>query len=432
MKVFAYCYSDPLLESVPNVAIWGWELDHIYQDIGDRQQWGHLIEACQQDTSLYVLVRRLDELGDSIQEIGDRLATLETLGVKLIAVEEIQGEAHVYKRSDLIQLLQAIQSHQLSRRRRQGHARNRVKALPPPGKAPYGYRRGKERYILDRTTAPVVKDFFDHFLLYGSLRNSVRYLQKKYNKRIAVSTGQRWLTSPIYRGDLVYQTGDIVPNTHPPIISRQEAAQIDRLLRRNRRLPPRAASAPRSLSGLVICTACQSQMTITRVVAQKSHEYLYLRPMNCPNRPKCRALPYAEVLDQTIHKICEDLPRAVAQLEMPNLNQIKERLLKEIDARENVLAQLPALITTGVLDSETGELRAYKVRTEIAQLQIKLAQLPPVDLKATAQAVSIPQFWLDLSETERRFYFREFIRQIQIMRENQTWQLQLTFIFDGF
>ncbi|MGB5714808.1 MAG: hypothetical protein WBM44_28310 [Waterburya sp.] len=82
------------------------------------------------------------------------------------------------------------------------------------------------------------------------------------------------------------------------------------------------------------------------------------------------------------------------------------------------------------MDQETAELRNYKLRGEIAQLENKIAQLPPGNLQAIAKVVSIQQFWLDLSEAERRFYFREFIKQIEIIRNNsQSWQLQLDFIF---
>ncbi|MGL4881909.1 MAG: recombinase family protein, partial [Waterburya sp.] len=60
----------------------------------------------------------------------------------------------------------------------------------------------------------------------------------------------------------------------------------------------------------------------------------------------------------------------------------------------------------------------------------KIAQLPPNNLPAIALAVSLPQFWLDLSEAERRFYFREFIKQIEIIRhKSSTWSLSLKFIF---
>jgi predicted metal-binding protein len=275
-----------------------------------------------------------------------------------------------------------------------------------------------------------VKDFFENFLLYGSLRGAVRYLAKKYGKKISVTTGRRWLTNPVYRGNIAYNNGEIISNTHTPIISQEEAAQIDRLLRRNSRLPSRTASAPRSLAGLVVCGQCQSHMTVSRVTQHRQNkEYLYLRPISCHQSQKCRAIAYEEVLQQTITTVCRDLPLAVAGLNFPQLDAIKNSLGEAIARQQDILTQLPALVETGVLDQETAKLRAYKLRTEISALQAKLATLPPVNLRSVAQAVSIPQFWLDLSEAERRFYFREFIRQIEIIRQDKQWDLQVIFIF---
>ena len=77
----------------------------------------------------------------------------------------------------------------------------------------------------------------------------------------------------------------------------------------------------------------------------------------------------------------------------------------------------------------TADLRAYTVKTEIAQLQQQLAQLPPVNLKELSQAVTIPQFWEGLSEPERRFFFREFIRDIQVIRQTDDWIIKLVFTF---
>lgn len=476
MSAIAYSYTDPLLDSPPDISTWGWDVSRVYQDLGDRHQLQQLLQDCQDANGIdAVLVRHLDELGDTVEEVGHHLATLEQLGISLIATEEEIGtDDQQMKRSELLKLLKMVQTRHQTRRIRQGHARNRVKALPPPGKAPYGYRRSKDRYALDRSTAPVVKDFFDHFLLYGSLRGSVRYLERKYNKKISVSTGKRWLTSPVYRGDLVYRNGDVVPDTHIPIISRDEAAQVDRLLRRNRRLPPRTASAPRSLAGLVICAACQSSMKITRTTYRRTKkEYLYLTPVACPYQRSstpsqreakhevqseaiathpdiaecqgvCRAVPYQDVLERTIQRICDDLPRAVAGVELPDMELLKQRIQGQMAEKDSILAQLPQLQESGILDAETTELRRYKLRTEIATLRAQLAQLPPVNLRAIAQTVSIPQFWLDLSEAERRFYFREFIRQIQLFRQPElsdsptperpkssspVWDIKLIFIF---
>ncbi len=441
MKIIAYLYSDPLLEPTPDRTLWGWDVDQVYQDIATekatRPQLQQLLADYQIEPIYYLLVRRLEELGDSVQEVSDRLADLEALGVRLVTIEQITSpsdrsiKTDPDPRADLLNLLQAVQTNQRSRRIRQGHARNRVKAMPPPGKAPYGYRRSKNRYVVDRATAPIVKEFFEQFLLYGSLRGAVRYLEKKYAKKISVSTGQRWLTNPVYRGDLEYQTGDVVADTHAGILSRDEAAQIDRLLRRNRRLPARTASAPRSLAGLVVCKTCQSPMTVTRVAprGKDTKEYLYLRPTHCPNKPKCKAIAYEQILQTTIERICDDLPRAVAEVNTPDMNLVKQGIEGAIAAKQVILTQLPGLIESGILDIESANLRAYTVRTEIAQLQGKLAQLPPVNLRAIAQAVSIPQFWLDLSESERRFYFREFIRQIELIRDEAEWMVKLVFIF---
>ena len=437
MRIIAYIYSDPLLEVAPNQEIWGWEIDKVYQDWGEHQQLEQLIADCQLEKPDYLLIRRLEELGENISIIGDRLTKLESLGIKIVTTEQDYSFFQWDRASDydfkinLTKLLQQIQANQQRIRLKQGHARNRLKILPPPGKAPYGYRRGQDKYIIDKSTAPVVKDFFERFLLFGSLRGAVRYLEKRYGKKISPSTGRNWLLNPVYRGDLKYKNHDLISNTHAPIIDREEAAQIDRLLRRNSRLPPRTASAPRSLAGLVICQQCQLTMNISRVTRRKQKtEYLYLRCHKCPQNPKCKAIAYQQVLTQTIEKICAELPVAVAQLNLPDNSAIEDALKAKIQRKQDIVNQLPILMQQGILDRETVAMRNYKLRTEISQLENTIAQLPPSNLKAIAQAVSLPQFWLDLSEAERRFYFREFITQIEIVRnKTPSWSLQLRFIF---
>lgn len=435
MKIFAYVWCDPILESPPDRSIWGWEVDRIYQDLGDREQLNTLFQDLEQEQEreeIYLLIRRLEELGDTLETMSHALLRLESQNIKVMV---LQGEEpNIGDRTQILQLCDRLQTYYRSLRIRQGHAQNRLQAKPPPGKAPYGYKRSKNSYILDRSYAPVVKDFFDHFLLYGSIRAAVRYLNQKYRKKISVSTGKRWLTNPVYRGDTAFKNGEILANTHPPILSREEAAQIDRLLRRNRRLPPRSASAPRSLSGLVSCQNCQSGMKITRVTRHRQPgEYLYLCPIDCPRQPQCKSLRYEQVLDATINRICQDLQQAVSQLTLPDLDLVKSQLQQKINQNQQILNQLPELTQTGILDPQTADLRTYKIRTELSQLQASLAELPPVNLTSVAQAVSIPQFWLDLSESERRFYLREFIQKIQIIRSFETsppnWFVKLIFIF---
>ncbi len=427
MRIIAYVYSDPRLEAPPAADLWGVEVDQVYQDWsnGQRPQLAQLLAICTTAPPQYLLVRRLEELGDTLAEVSGVVAQLEAAQVALIVTSQGYPEG---KNAPFLGLIAAIQQEQQRRKLRLGHSRNRLAGKPPPGKAPYGYRRGQDRYLLDRSTAPVVKDFFEQFLLYGSLRGAVRYLEKKYGKKIAVTTGRRWLTNPVYRGDLTSSQGQTLTNTHTPILSRDEAAQIDRLLKRNRALPPRTASAPRSLAGLVRCHHCRSRYRVTRTTQRgKKPDYLYLRPVQCLGGKDCGGLAYGEVLAAAIASVCRDLPQAVARMPAGDFGgEIRAKIARH----QEILTQLPDLEAQGILDPETAQLRRYQLQTEIAQAQAQLAQLPPENLGAIAQTVSISQFWWDLSEPERRFYFREFIREIAIHRPTgEPWFLSLVFIF---
>lgn len=432
MEIVAYCYCDPLLDQPPDLHIWGVEVAQVYLDLGERSALAELIRDGEKGKINYCLLRNLKELGRSPLQVSQILNQLENLGITVIALEQdyqISGEKGE-KRQQWTDLLTEIGQQQRQENLRRGHARNRLALLPPPGKAPYGYRRSASHYVIDKATAPVVKAFFEKFLLSGSLRGSVRYLEQVYGKKIAVATGRRWLTHPVYRGDLLYENQTVIVDTHAPLLTRTEAAQIDRLLRRNASLPRRTASAPRSLAGLVTCSRCQSPWVVAHVTSRhQSQAYLYLRPKSCPETPKCKAIAYGEVLDQVIDQICQELPAAVPNLSpSPLINYLKE-LKTAIASKEDLLTQLPALEEQGILDSSTRQLRCYNLKNEIAQLRQQLDQLPPDELQRIIPAVSLPQFWRDLSETERRFYFREFIQQIQLNRCQQSWSLILSFVF---
>jgi len=179
MGLVAYLFHDPLLDASLEHPFSGWEVDRVYQDIAtqslSRPQWQQLLQDAQAQAFDRVLIRQLEDLGESLVAVSDRLAELEALNLSLLIADQTTPDSSVAPlRAQLVQLLQTLQTGQRSRRIRQGHARNRLKSAPPPGKAPYGYRRSKNRYLVDRATAPVVRDFFEQFLLYGSLSSAVR------------------------------------------------------------------------------------------------------------------------------------------------------------------------------------------------------------------------------------------------------------------
>ena len=401
-----------------------------------RPQLAQLLADNQQTPAHHLWVHHLADLGDSPAAVQRCLEALSQAGTTVWAGgDPAMPLAPGTALANGIDLATTMQDQQQRRQKRAGHARNRLQALPPPGKAPYGYRRGQGRYLIDRTAAPVITAFANEFLLYGSLRGAVRFVEKRFGKRISVSTGQRWLSHPVYRGDLQYCDGHVIRDTHAAIISRDEAAQIDRLLRRNRPLPPRTAGASRSLAGLVQCHACGSAMAVsTTTIRGKAQSYLYLRPTACPQQPRCRAIPYNDVLQAVIADICHTLPQAVAQWQTARTTDApvpsrQSQLHSQLQQRKSALNQLPALVETGILDDETAALRRCTLHSEIAQIEQHIAQLPPVNLSELAPSVALPQFWLDLSEAERRFFFREFIRRIDLHRQGKAWHITLILVF---
>lgn len=281
------------------------------------------------------------------------------------------------------------------------------------GRAPYGCRYQDGGYLLHPEAAMVVRAFFDHFLLYGSLGGAVRHINRRFHCTFAVSTGRRWLTHPSYR------------RSEPPLLRGDEAAQVDRWLRRNRAFAPRAASAPRALSGLVRCGVCAQTLR----VASAPPKYLYLRCYQCPRSPKCAALDYTKTLNAIIQRITLDLPQSFSRIDPGSLLNLRSRLDQSIAQKESVLLQIPQLLAQDILDLPTADQRQGTLRRELSALMAQRAALPPVNLEAITRNLSIPQFWHDLSEPERRSYLREFLRGITLDPQQVPQSISLQFFF---
>jgi len=422
--IIAYEYVDPLWQPLPTASQWGSEIDRWVVDVEPhRPQLRQLLAHLQPG---YWLLPSLSVLGRSIPEVTQRLRQLEAAAITVIALAEGYVSDRPVATDHLLNLWQQVKGQLHRQTLRHGHARNRLKHQPPPGRAPYGYRRGKDHYVVDRAAAVVVKDFVEHFLLYGSLSAAVRFIATAHHKKISVTTARRWLTHPVYRGHLCYQGQTVIRHTHTPLISADEAAQVDRLLRRNRALPRRSASAPHPLAGLVVCGHCQHPFGRTQVSGyRQAPQYSYLRPLKCPQVPKCRSIPYHRALEAVIQEICQCLPPAIAQV-VPPPSHLGEAIVQV----EQHLAQLHTLEASGVLDAETAQLRRYKLEAQRAQLEDRQAQLPPSNLVQLVVTLSQPQFWYQLSAAEQRFYFREFLRGIEVVsRPLEQWHLRLQFIF---
>lgn len=167
----------------------------------------------------------------------------------------------------------------------------------------YGYVKDPKDYhklIIDEEPAEVVKRIYRTFLAGESMRGIVRLLNSenilpptlykkakyaKYNPNIAPDKEVAWtartikriLTNQMYVGDLVQNVMNnvsyryqkcravdrenwiIVPDTHQPIISREDFAKVAELLKRDVRISPTSQNLG-VLSGFIKCGDCKRGM----------------------------------------------------------------------------------------------------------------------------------------------------------------------------
>ncbi|MBF2056831.1 MAG: recombinase family protein [Cyanobacterium sp. T60_A2020_053] len=437
MSIIVYSYIEPSFQEIPSSFCWGLEVDKIYQDIGSRYQLDKLFADCQQNPPQYLLIQGLEELGDNLAEVWRALDFLESLSVEIIAVNQPYNSSQFKvigseeKREKLTKIWRDIEQKIYSHKLKKSHAEKRLRAHLPPGKAPYGYQRGQENYLINRATAPIIRSFFERFLLYASLTDSVNYIKRKYNKKIALSTALNWLKNPVYRGDLAHKNKTIMANTHTAIISREESAQIERILKSHRRFSSRSTSARHCLAGLIKCQTCDSLYKINQVnQKRKEQKYLYLTPVQCFKNMPCPSLIYEKILKEIINIICQKLPQKSTNFNQINIEEVAEQFKSNIISKQQILSKLDNFIKENILDIKTAEIRKYQLNQEIVELKEKLAQLPPANLVKMSSDLALPQFWHDLSEPEKRFYLREFINQIYLdYNDNHELIINLEFVF---
>lgn len=88
MRIVAYSYIEPLIDSIPDPQIWGWEIEEIYQDIDTREKLNQLFIDSQDNAPDYLLINSLHELGNSLTEVENNIFKLESLNIEIISLQQ--------------------------------------------------------------------------------------------------------------------------------------------------------------------------------------------------------------------------------------------------------------------------------------------------------------------------------------------------------
>lgn len=345
----------------------------------ERPSFLTLMSYCCSGVCNTVIVTRLDRLTRSLPTLRKTIAQLEAVGVGLIALDDSINTATAAGKFqiNILGALAEMEVDRLSERVKHGwqHLRDRKVAMNPP----FGYCKDNDRHSLDHSPflclvdqqvelskVQIARDIVQAFLSKKTLRLALRHINQKYGiQTFAHNDGNHqkggrvaremfrfspgglsnWLTNPVLQGHLCYLRGSdrqqITYNTHEPLITSEEAREIELILDHNRQVRGYGSTAQEyPLSGLVFCGECRGACYSTSGNRGKTPGYNHY--FQCKNWRV----------------------RSCSQKQMIRMEQVEAAV---IDALLTRVDQIATLALTPEQSTESPELLALK--TELAYYQ---------------------------------------------------------------
>lgn len=300
--------------------------------------------------------------------------------------------------------------------------KKREKGLHIGSFAAYGYLKNsdeKNLLIIDEEAAENVKSIYAWFLEGMSKNAIVRKLNEngilcpsaykkskgmKYKNPNSDGGNSLWcamtvtdmLKNRIYVGDMVQgryriksykihvqetvpeEEWFIVENTHEPIISREDFAKVQELLKKDTRTAPKQKTLY-LFSGILRCVDCGKAMTRSAV---KGNVYYYCRTYKSQSKAACtkHAMKHNHLEQAVLYAVKQQVYVAVSLLEMvsrinnaPLQKSMTIRLNERIAAKEKELSRISRYKQSIYQDWKDGEIshKDYRQMKEDYELQIE-------------------------------------------------------------
>jgi DNA invertase Pin-like site-specific DNA recombinase len=256
----------------------GWELVDIVEDIDvsatkhrlDRPGIHELRKRVKADPGLVVIVSRLDRIARNVADVS----TLLDEGIAIVSVAEAFDTASASGRAmaQVAQVFAELEARTIGLRVASSRKHLPTVGRWPGGRLPYGFTTASDgkagrTLVHDPHEAPVVRRAVEEVLAGVGVHEVTRRLNAD---GIRNRTGHEWDTSTLTRilrhgtirgharlhGDVVRDERGLPAEVWPPLVSREEARELDRLLKPGAS-PVRYAERPDALlAGVALCSGC--------------------------------------------------------------------------------------------------------------------------------------------------------------------------------
>jgi site-specific DNA recombinase len=273
----------------------GWMLlEHIYQDGGysggtvDRPEFQRLLRDVRAGEVDVVIVQRIDRISRSLVDFSGIIAEFEKNGVEFHSVTQqfsTTSSMGQFAMNILMSFAQ-LERQLIAERTREKMSAARRRGLWCGGTPPYGYRVENKRLAPDPELADRLREIFDIYLGFGSIRRVVdaingRGWQTRKGRPWTTATVSSILKNVAYIG--MTRTGDeVVDGEHEGLIDPEVFRRVQARLSTNGHRGGAAAKNKHHvlLRGILHCGSCGAEMAHT-YTSKGNRRYHYYR---CPTR----------------------------------------------------------------------------------------------------------------------------------------------------
>ena len=254
-----------------------------------RPEFLHMVADSEWGNFEVILVYQLDRFARNMTDAGYYKKILAQNGVRVVSAKEnIASDSSGVIQEGMLFTMGQWYSAQLSEKVTRGMRQRAAQFKYNGGNLTYGFAVDKDgHYILDKKTAPIVREIFERTAA-GEVGTEI---MKDLNKRgirtvrgnsFGKNSFQSILRNERYKGTYIY--GDMkFPNAIPRIVSDELFDKVQEILGEKKIRGHRPATEDYLLTGKLYCGHCKDQMNGT---SGRSHIGRVYRYYTCPNAPK--------------------------------------------------------------------------------------------------------------------------------------------------
>lgn len=294
---------------------------------------------------------------------------------------------------------------------------------------------------IDEDAAMIMREAFQHFLKYGSMRMTQIHLQDKYGYFVDRSTFRHALQHKLYIGTYVHKEHGEFPNFCPPLIDEKTFYKVQEILKTNSRVyhdhKNSKTKKPKYIfGGLMNCPHCGKKLGGSAPTRQRKTMVPYVRKYyRCSRYSNQRACDYPHIIGEAqIEQFLLDNVRSLLEnkiithkIEQAKPDGDEEKVItSRIATIEKKLSRLRELYYDDVIRKEDYEKDFVIFNTELTELQKEMEKLkttkPHFDVNFYKDFLSqdFETLYNELDEIEKRRLWLSVIKEIKVFNKEIT------------